>query len=245
MIVGSALFLCAAFTPISFRVFPEKSTTRKLEVIRASPTSWSVTQILFGLGALVTAIGVGLLAYALRRQPSAWLIWTSMAVLIPAAVLWLWHLYGRTVDPVAFAEGRWPCWPLLAYFILTEIGLAILGYALLRSDLPKWIGWMLIGSMVLLFADPDLPRRGALLVLLGDLDSRNSAPRALSVRKFARTARVAAYSQDCSQPSHLVLQQHSSAQPGTCNDSHEARPASPPVIGPGAPEAGEPQGRRS
>ena len=30
-------------------------------------------------------------------------------------------------------------------------GLAILGYALLRSDLPMWIGWMLIGSMMLLF----------------------------------------------------------------------------------------------
>jgi hypothetical protein len=68
-----------------------------------------------------------------------------------AAVLWLWHVYGRTVDPVAFAEGRWPRWPQLAYFMLTEIGLAILGFALLRSDLPSWIGWMLIGSMVLLF----------------------------------------------------------------------------------------------
>jgi hypothetical protein len=150
IIVGSALFLCAAFTPISFRVFTEKSATRKLKVIRASPTAWSVTQILFGLGALATAIGIGLLAYALRRQPSVWLIWASMAVLVSAAVLWLWHLYRRTVDPVAFAEGRWPRWPLLAYFMLTEIGLAILGYALLSTDLP-WIGWMLIGSMVLLF----------------------------------------------------------------------------------------------
>jgi hypothetical protein len=152
IIVGSALFLCAAFTPISFRVFPEKSATRKLEVIQASPTAWSVAQVLLGLGALVTAIGVGLLASALRRQPWAWLIWASVAVLIPAAVLWLWHLYGRTMDPAVFAEGSWPRWPLLAYFMLTEIGLAILGYALLRSDLPSWIGWMLIGSMVLLFA---------------------------------------------------------------------------------------------
>ena len=109
------------------------------------------TQILFGLGALVTAIGIGLFAYALRRQPSAWLIWVSVAVLLVAAILWLWHLYERIVDPVAFAEGRWPRWPLLAYFMLTEIGLAILGYALLRSDLAPWIGWMLIGSMVLLF----------------------------------------------------------------------------------------------
>jgi hypothetical protein len=95
--------------------------------------------------------GIGLLAYALRRQPSAWLIWVSVAVLVSAAVLWLWHLYRRTLDPVAFAEGRWPRWPLLAYFMLTEIGLAILGYALLSSDLPSWIGWMLIGGMVLLF----------------------------------------------------------------------------------------------
>jgi hypothetical protein len=109
-------------------------------------------EVLFGLGALVTAIGIGLLAYALRRQPAAWLIWVSVAVLVSAAVLWLWHLYRRTLDPVAFAEGRWPRWPLLAYFMLTEIGLAILGYALLSSDLLSWIGWMLIGSMVLLFA---------------------------------------------------------------------------------------------
>jgi hypothetical protein len=74
-----------------------------------------------------------------------------VAVLILALVPWLWHLYGRSVDPVAFAEGRWPRWPLLAYFMLNEAGLAILGSAPLRSDLPAWIGSMLIGSMVLLF----------------------------------------------------------------------------------------------
>ena len=58
-------------------------------------------------------------------------------------------------------------------------GLAILGYALLRSDLPMWIGWMLIGSMMLLFVlTPVLPRHGALDVLPGDSDIRNSACRA-------------------------------------------------------------------
>jgi hypothetical protein len=62
IIFGSALFLGAAFLPISFRVSTKKSATRKLEAIRASPTAWSATQILFGLGALVTAVGVALLA---------------------------------------------------------------------------------------------------------------------------------------------------------------------------------------
>lgn len=150
IIAGSAIFLCAAFTPISSRVFPERSASRKLEAIRASPTAWSVTQIMFGLGALVTVVGIGALAYGLPRQPSVWLIWTSVAVLILGVVLWLWLLYGRTVDPVAFAEGRWPRWPLMAYFLLTEAGLSILGYALLSSDLPTWTGWMLIVSMALL-----------------------------------------------------------------------------------------------
>jgi hypothetical protein len=88
IIVGSALFLCAAFTPISSRVFtPGRSATHKLEAIRGSPTAWSVTQILFGLGALVTAIGIGVLAYGLRRQPPVWLVWTSVAILILAVVL--------------------------------------------------------------------------------------------------------------------------------------------------------------
>jgi hypothetical protein len=152
IIVGSALFLCAAFSPISSRVFsPGRSATRKLEVIRGSPTAWLVTQILFGLGALVTVIGICVLAYGLGRQPPVWLIWTSVAFLILAVVLWLWHLYGRRVDPVAFAEGRWPRLPFLAYCMLTEMGLAILGYTLLRGYQPTWIGWMLIGSMVLLF----------------------------------------------------------------------------------------------
>lgn len=138
IIVGSALFLCAANAPISFRVFaPGRSASHKLEAIRGSPAAWSVTQILFGLGASITVIGIGVLAYGLGRQPPVWLIWTSVALLTIALVLWLWHLCGRTVDPDAFAEGRWPRWLLLAYFMLTEAGLAILGYAAHRR-----FGWV-------------------------------------------------------------------------------------------------------
>lgn len=74
------------------------------------------------------------------------------------------------VDPVAFAEGM--------YFLLTEAGLAILGVAMLRSDLPIWIGWMLLGSMVLLFVLTLIYRDMVpLLFLPGNPRRRNSARR--------------------------------------------------------------------
>jgi hypothetical protein len=137
------------------------------------PSRCSRSRIEVGCSA---AIGIGVLAFGLRRRPSVWLIWASAAVLILALVPWLWHLYGRSVDPIAFAEGRWPRWPLLAYVMLTEAGLAILGYALLRSDLPAWISSMLIGSMVLLFVLTLIFRDMVPFdVLPGDPDIRNSA----------------------------------------------------------------------
>jgi hypothetical protein len=44
IIVGAVLFMCAVFTPVCFRVFTENSATRRLEVIRASPSAWSVAR---------------------------------------------------------------------------------------------------------------------------------------------------------------------------------------------------------
>ncbi len=151
IIVGSVLFLIAAFLPISVRVFPEPSAARKLEIIMASPTAWFVAQIFFALGAMVTVIGIALVGYRFRDQSFALLMQASVAVLLLGALLWIWHVYARTVDPAAFAEGSLPVWPLGLYFVLTEAGLAVFGVALLRSGLPQWVGWVVIGSMVLFF----------------------------------------------------------------------------------------------
>lgn len=151
IILGSVLFLIAAFSPIANRVFPEPSAAQKLEVITAAPTAWLVAQIFFALGAMVTVIGIALVGYRFRDQSFALLIQASVAVLVLGALLWIWYLFMRTVDPAAFAEGALPVWPLILYFALTEAGLAVFGVALLRSALPQWVGWLVIGSMVLFF----------------------------------------------------------------------------------------------
>jgi hypothetical protein len=146
IILGSGLFLIAAFLPIS-QVFAESSPARRLELIMASPHAWFVAQIFFGLGAMLTVIGVALAGYQFRDQSVALLMQASAAVMFLGGLLWIWHVYLRAIDPAAFAEGLLPLWPLVLYFVLTEAGLALFGIALLRSTLPRWVGWVMIGSM--------------------------------------------------------------------------------------------------
>ncbi|WP_433003816.1 hypothetical protein [Kribbella sp. CA-294648] len=149
-IVGSILFLVAAFLPISYRVFPQPSAGKKLESINAARTEWLVAQVLFGLGAVVTVIGIGLYAYYARRAPFAGLIWSSVALLTVGVVPWLWQVYARAADPEWFAQDSFPMWPYLFYFLVTEVGLAVLGVALLSAPVPTWVGLVVIGSMVVL-----------------------------------------------------------------------------------------------
>lgn len=149
-IVGSVLFLVVAFLPISSRVFPQPSPVKKLESINAALGQWLAAQVLFALGTVVTVIGIGLFAYYVRRESFAGLIWVSVALLTVGAMPWLWQVYARAVDPTSFAEGAFPMWPYLFYFFVTEVGLAVLGVALLGAPVPTWVGWVVIGSRVLL-----------------------------------------------------------------------------------------------
>ena len=149
-VVGSVLFLVAAFLPISFRVFPEPSPAKKLEFIQAALGQWYVSQVLFGAGAVTTALGIAIYAVSVRLESFAPLVWTSVALLAAGVVLWLWQVIARAADPERFAQGQSPAWAYLASFLLTEAGLIVLGVALLSSPLPAWVGWALIGYTALL-----------------------------------------------------------------------------------------------
>jgi hypothetical protein len=150
MIVGSLLFLAGAFLPVSSRVFPEPSPEKRLESISHYSGQWLAAQVLFAAGTVGTVIGVALYAYNARPESYWSTPWASVALLTAGAIPWLWQLYARASDPVWFAEGSYPMWPYLFYFLLTEVGLAFFGAALLSAPLPIWVGWVVISSMVLL-----------------------------------------------------------------------------------------------
>ena len=160
LLVGSVLFVIAAFMPVS-RVFAEPSPGAKLEIIAGNRAAWSASQVLFGLGASIVAIGLGLVAHHLRGTPGAVWAYVGLAAVILGAVLWDAHVYLRAVDPEGFVEGRLIGWLFPAYALLTQFGLLTYGVAYLRAGYPAWLGGVTVAGaaffFIVLFVLKDIP----------------------------------------------------------------------------------------
>ncbi len=150
LLVGSALFLIAAFLPVS-QVFAEPSPAAKLEIITSNPTAWTTAQVLFGLGASIAAIGLGFVSYHLRDTPGAVWAYIGLVAVILGAVFWDGHVYLRAIDPEGFVEGRLIGWLFPAYALLTQAGLIAFGVAYLRAGYPAWLGGVTLGGAVIFF----------------------------------------------------------------------------------------------
>jgi hypothetical protein len=150
LLVGSVLFLIAAFMPVS-QVYVAPSPAAKLEIITTNRTAWSASQVLFGLGASIASIGLGFVAYHLRGTPGAIWAYIGLVAVILGAVLWDGHVYLRAVDPEGFVEGRLIGWLFPAYALLTQTGLLAFGIAYVRADYPAWLGGITVGGAVIFF----------------------------------------------------------------------------------------------
>ena len=150
LLVGSVLFIIAAFMPVS-RVYAEPSQAAKLEIITSNRTAWSASQVLFGLGASIAAIGLGFVAHHLRGAPGAVWAYIGLAAVILGAVLWDGLVYLRAVDPEGFVEGRLVGWLFPAYTLLTQVGLLAFGVSYLRAGYPAWLGGVTVGGAIIFF----------------------------------------------------------------------------------------------
>ena len=150
LLVGSILFIIVAFMPVS-RVYAEPSQAAKLEIITSNRTAWTASQILFGLGASIAAIGLGFATYHLRGTPGAVWVYIGLAAVILGAVLWDGLVYLRAIDPEGFVEGKLISWPFPVYALLTQVGLIAFGVSYLRAGYPAWLGGVTVGGAIIFF----------------------------------------------------------------------------------------------
>lgn len=159
-VLGSALFLIAAFSPISNRVFAERSIERRVRFVTGSPVQWLVAHVLFGIGPLLTA--GGLLSHAFvggrRRSPAA--LRAGAATFAAATVLWTGEVVQRSVDPEGFARRELPAWPFYSSIYGAEAGLALVGLGLKPPEWTGWVRWTVAAVNVVLCA---------LTLILGDM----------------------------------------------------------------------------
>ena len=87
LLVGSVLFIIAAFMPVS-QVYVAPTPAAKLQIIYSDPTAWIASQVLFGLGASIAGIGLGFVAYHLRTTPGAVWAYLGLLAVILGVVFW-------------------------------------------------------------------------------------------------------------------------------------------------------------
>lgn len=146
LLIGSLIFLFAAFNPTSMAVFPAATPDARLAAIQRHQSLWVISQVAFGLGAVIAALGYVLLARALGDQAVATVLpRTASLGMLLGALLWGVNLVQRATDFAGFAQGTQPGWPFVVYSLLTIAGLAVWGWIYLQSGFPGWLGWATIG----------------------------------------------------------------------------------------------------
>ena len=144
LLLGTAVFFAAAFAPTS-RVFTIGEADERVCFLEARAATWRRVQPLFGAGAIVTAVGIGVLALGL----DGWsLVYAGVAAVLAlvGAVPWAVTCRLRGQRITDFAHGRLPGWHYLVYVWCTLVALALLGAALLASSYPGWVGWFVLGA---------------------------------------------------------------------------------------------------
>jgi FtsH-binding integral membrane protein len=152
LITGSVFFLIAAFMPISMRVFAGSDSQKQLEYIQKDRRGWLVSCVLFGAGSVVAVVGLALFALhvqAIRDNAIVkLLLWLATAGAAFGALQWVIIVYQRATLPLEkiFNNGNSNKWAFPAYTILTQIALIIVGFVLLQTGYPSWLGW---GTVIL------------------------------------------------------------------------------------------------
>jgi hypothetical protein len=157
--IGALVSIAGETRPVIFDIFGAISSPQLQAVyIENDPTSWGVAHLLMGMGSLIAAFGVVLLAKQVQSLNNksnlkiASNVGAAMAVV--GALFWALVGYNRIArapqEVIAnMGASNWLEW---AYFLPTEIALILVGFVLLQTGYPKWLAWplLVLGGLMLI-----------------------------------------------------------------------------------------------
>jgi hypothetical protein len=147
LVAGSALFQLGAFLPVSR--FYVSSVQERMAIMQDQPVQWMLHLASMGLGAVVAAVGLGLLTLRLPRGTPSILGLVTVTLVTVGTLLWVWHLQTRIADPAGFAIGANPMWHFAVYTVAMQAGLLLLAAAFHHAGLPTWMVLVLAGGTLL------------------------------------------------------------------------------------------------
>jgi len=147
LVAGSALFQIGAFLPVSR--FYVSSVQERVAIMQDQPVQWKLHLAFMGLGAVVAAVGLGLLVMRLPGGTPSMIGIVTFALVLAGTVLWVWHLRMRIADPTGFATGNNPMWHFAIYTVSMQAVLLLLAAAFHHAGLPNWMALVLAGGALL------------------------------------------------------------------------------------------------
>jgi hypothetical protein len=156
--IGALVAIFGESRPVIFNVFGTIDNPQlQVETIQNDPTGWAVAHLLMGAGSLIAAIGVVVFARQVQRLSNnrnvriAGYVVAAMAVV--GALFWAIAIYNRVskTPQEVIANMDAPLWTTAGYYLFTEIALILVGFLLLQTGYPKWLGWLVLvlGGLIL------------------------------------------------------------------------------------------------